>query len=337
MLKPYFQYLLSLQAISGTVLSHLKFQGNAQLSKEYLHRYCPICRIQTHSNLEVYSQIKAEDIRYENLVQYWNGFFKKKIFFSYARCNECHLLFAPIFYKPTQLQELYEQMPPNMDVVPMSALLKTQKVYFQELKRRSPLLNGYVEIGPDIGLFLINCVSEGRFDHYWLCEPNKAVAAQLAKVMAGRKHIITEDMFSFSVIPDRSIGVAVMIQVLDHLLDPILTLTELRAKLLEDGKLLLVTHNEGSLLRKLIGWRWPAFCLQHPQIYNPQSIAKLLEASGFYVESIKRSKNYFEFSFLLKHLFWAFGIKINSIPKIFNFTIGIRLGNIITIACPIKK
>ena len=42
-----------------------------------------------------------------------------------------------------------------------------------------------------------------------------------------------------------------MIQVLDHLLDPIATLTELRAKLLPDAKLLIVTHNEQSLLRKM--------------------------------------------------------------------------------------
>jgi hypothetical protein len=283
---------------------------------------------------EVSSLQRAEDLSYESLVPYWNGFFKEKIFFTYARCEECALLFAPIFYDLDQLGALYEQMPPNMDLVPMAALVKTQRGYFEELKKFSSLKNGYIEIGPDIGIFTENCSREGEFNNYWLCEPNREVAGTLAKSVGNNQFTIIEDMFGFSQIPDHSAGAAVMIQVLDHLLDPIATLTELRAKLLPDAKLLIVTHNEQSLLRKIVGWRWPAFCLQHPQIYNPNSITKLLEKSGYKVNSIEKTRNYFEFSFLLKHLLWAFGIKVKSVPSIFNFTIGLKLGNIVTIATP---
>lgn len=303
---------------------------------DYLKRHCPICRKKTESSVEVFSKIKAEDLNYEKLVPYWNGFFKEKIFFSYARCDVCDLLFAPVFYRLDQLEALYGQMPPNMDVVPMPALLKTQRGYFEELKKNSTLKNSYIEIGPDVGIFTVNCVAEGSFDKYWLCEPNRVVANALADVVRNHSFVIIEDMFGFSAIPDQSAGAAVMIQVLDHLLEPIATLTELRKKLLPGGKLLLVTHNEKSLLRKVIGWRWPAFCLQHPQIYSPKSITKLLEASGYKIESIIRSKNYFEFSFLLKQLLWAIGIEISSIPKFLNFTVDLRLGNMITIATPIK-
>jgi hypothetical protein len=95
-----------------------------------------------------------------------------------------------------------------------------------------------------------------------------------------------------------------------------------------------VTHNEQSLLRKIVGWKWPAFCLQHPQIYSPESMSMLLEKSGYKVDSIKRTKNYFQLSFLLKHLLWAFGLKVKSVPSIFDFTISLKLGNTITIATP---
>jgi len=307
------------------------------MTQSYLHRDCPICRAKTKSTVEVSSQQKAEDLSYDSLVPYWNGFFKEKIFFSYARCSQCNLLFSPIFYQLNQLEALYGQMPPNMDLVPMAALVKTQNGYFQELKKFSALKNGYIEIGPDIGIFTENCSREGDFNDYWLCEPNQEVAAALAKSVGKNKFTIIEDMFGFSQIPDRSAGAAVMIQVLDHLLDPIATLSELKEKLLPDAKLLIVTHNEQSLLRKIVGWRWPAFCLQHPQIYNPNSITKLLEKAGYSVNSIKKTRNYFEFSFLLKHLLWAFGIKVNAVPKIFNFTIGLKLGNIVTVATPRQK
>lgn len=302
------------------------------MSLDFLHRNCPICQMKTKTKYEVGSKVRGESLSYENLIPYWNGFFKEKIFFSYARCSECKLLFAPIFYRPDQLEALYRQMPPNMNVVPLSALLKTQKGYFNELKRNTSLKGDYIEIGPDIGIFTVNCVAEGGFDKYWLCEPNKAVTNSLAKVVNGHQFSIIEDMFGFAAIPDHSAGVAVMIQVLDHLLDPVATLKELRQKLKPDGKLLLVTHNEQSILRKIINSKWPAFCLQHPQIYSPKSITNLLEVAGYKVESIRRSINYFELSFLLKHLLWVLGLKVKSVPKIFNFPVGLRLGNIITVA-----
>ena len=295
-------------------------------SNQYLHRQCPICQKSIPYIFEIASEKKGEDLNYEELVPSWNGFFKEKIFFSYARCENCQLLFAPIFYRPEQLEALYGQMPPNMDVVPMAALIKTQKGYFDTLKRFSKLDHGYIEVGPDIGIFTENCRKQGNFGSYWLCEPNTLVAEALARTVSGKPFKIIEEMFGFGVIPNQTASVAVMIQVLDHLLDPVATLP--------DAKLLLVTHNEQSLLRKIVGWRWPAFCLQHPQIYSPHSIKALLEKAGYEVNTIERTKNYFEFSFLLKHLLWAFGIKVKSVPKCFDFTIGLRLGNMITIATP---
>ena len=300
----------------------------------YIKRNCPICNNHTPIKLEISSRIKGENLDYINLTSFWNGFYKEKIFFSYSRCSNCSLLFAPNFYNEKQLQELYAQMAPNMELVPMEALIKTQADYFNILRKWSELKGGYIEIGPDIGIFTSSCSKYGNFNHYWLCEPNNLVAEKLANAVQGKQYKIIKDMFSFELIPDGSSNVAVMIQVLDHLLDPVITLEKLRTKLVTGSKLLIVTHNEQSLLRKLVGWRWPAFCLQHPQIYNPKSITALLDKSGFKVESIEKSYNYFEISFLLKHLFWALGFKINSIPKIFNIIIGIKLGNIITIATP---
>jgi SAM-dependent methyltransferase len=141
-------------------------------------------------------------------------------------------------------------------------------------------------------------------------------------------------MFGFSHVPDHSASTAVMIHVLDHLLDPIATLRELRQKLKPGARLLLVTHDESSLLRRLIGWRWPAFCLQHPQIYSPKSMRQLLKAAGFEVLERRKTINFFEIGFLIKHLLWAFGMKVQFVPGFGHFTLGLKLGNMLTIATP---
>jgi hypothetical protein len=300
----------------------------------YLSRACPICNEPTEASFITNSPQKAEELPYSSLAPYWNGFFKEKLFFSYARCMVCDLLYAPIFFSSVQLEALYTQMPPNMDVVPLPALVRTQKGYFNELTHHTLPKGAYIEVGPDIGLFTANCAKEGFFEKYWLFEPNGSVSAQLSSAMQGQQFTIVDDMFGFDVVPNKTVGLVVMIQVLDHLLDPVKTLAELREKLLPGARLLFVTHNEQSILRKIVGWRWPAFCLQHPQIYNQRSITALLNKAGYHVESIKKTRNYFQCSFLLKHLFWSFGLQIKSVPKIFDFSLGLKLGNIITVATP---
>ncbi len=301
----------------------------------YISRPCPSCNETSTTNAVIQSKKNAENFDFDSLIPHWNGFFKEKIIFSYTRCAHCGLLYAPIFFSMEQLNKLYSQMPPNMDVVPLSALQKTQKKYFSHLATSSKLTNGYIEIGPDIGIFTSYCVSNGDFNKYWLFEPNRAVEKQLTDIMKNKDFSIINNMVGFEQVPNQTASVAVMIQVLDHLLDPVKTLKELRHKLTPDGKLLLVTHNEQSLLSKVCGWKWPAFCLQHPQIYNPSSIKKLLYQAGYQVDSCVRSKNHFELEFLVKHLLWIFGIDIKKFPTIFKKTIGLKLGNIITLASKI--
>jgi hypothetical protein len=286
------------------------------------------------SPAEVASDPRAETMRFDELVPHWNGFFKQKVFFSYARCSHCGLLYAPNFFEDSSLGKLYAQMPPNMDVVPIEALRKTQRGYFDVLRRYSALKGGYIEVGPDIGLFTENCVRDGSFDHYWLFEPNRNVLPALEKLVAGQTFDVIDDMFGFSRVPDNRVDAAVMVHVLDHLLDPVATLKELRQKLTGKGTLLIVTHDESSLLRKVFGARWPAFCLQHPEIYNPKSMRSLLAAAGFDVLTIQKTVNYFPVHFLAKHLLWALGLKVKSFPSLGNFAVGLKLGNMITIAQP---
>jgi hypothetical protein len=125
-----------------------------------------------------------------------------------------------------------------------------------------------------------------------------------------------------------------MIHVLDHLLDPAGILRELRGKLLPGATVVIVTHNESSLLRRMFARRWPAFCLQHPALYNPRSMRSLIESAGYELVQIKRTVNYFPLQFLVKHLLWAIGLKVESTPAFGGLSIGLKLGNMITVARP---
>lgn len=298
----------------------------------YLTRTCPICGTKPPAKPEIASGIPAETKSFELLVPYWNGLFKDKVFFSYYRCGTCGLLYTPVFFTGPQLEQLYAQMPPNMDVVPVASLERTQRGYFDTLKSAASLEGGFIEVGPDVGLFTRNCVQEGKFSEYWLFEPNRDVEQALSSTMGNAKFHVIRDMFGFSQVPDRAASVAVMVHVMDHLLDPVSTLRELKEKLAPGGKVMLVTHDEASLLRRAIGSKWPAFCLQHPEIYNLATMRRLFEAAGYEVVKQSRTVNYFPIAFLLKQLLWALGLKIDWVPSFGQIAVGLKLGNMLTIA-----
>lgn len=297
---------------------------------DFTHRPCPICGA-TAASAEVSSKERAEAMTLDALRPFWSGLFKKKLFFSYHRCADCGLLYAPVFFDGAQLADLYAQMAPNMEMVSSDAVAATQRGYFDRAARQGLLRGGYLEIGPDIGHIVRQAAACGAFDHFWLFEPNRATHGALRGATGGRPTTLLADMGDLSAVPDSSIGLAVMVHVLDHLLDPLAMLKQLRAKLRPGGTLMIVTHNERSLLRRLMGVRWPPFCLQHPELYNPEVMASLLTRAGYAGIAVERSVNHFPIDFLVRQAAWTIGLRLDRVP-LPRHAVGLRLGNIVTIA-----
>ena len=307
----------------------------------FYKRDCPSCASDSSlSTVAVCAGVRSEDLEVTQLEQYWSGFFKEKSFFTYYRCPNCSLLFAPYNFAPSELQRLYANLPENMNTVPMEALVATQHGYFKKLQSTANLLKGdYLEIGPDTGLFLTNCLRARRFCKYWLFEPNQNVLPALNATLGDQENEIYSDIAQVERVSNNSIQTAVAIHVLDHLLNPSVVLRQLRGKIKKNGQLLIVTHDERSILSRLLGRRWPAYCLQHPQLFNFKTTRNILEGSGFRVLHQAKTTNYFEIGYLLRHLLWAVGIRFIKIPdiSIFRIIIPLKLGNIITIATPVVE
>ncbi len=296
---------------------------------EFLHRACPLCGSRDAKD-EVHSRRRAETLGFAALRGYWSGL-KEKPFFSYHRCTGCGLLFNPVYFQDSQLAELYANMAHNMHVVADDAIVATQRGYFARAAAKTKLSGGYLEIGPDAGHVVREAARDGAFDHFWLFEPNLAIHDTLRAAAGGKPATLRPEMHDISVVPDGTVGLAVMIHVLDHMLDPLAMLRQIRAKLAPGGTLMIVTHNERSLLRRMMGVRWPPFCLQHPELYNPRTMQRLLGQAGFAGIEVERSLNYFPIDFLALNAAWAAGLKIKRLPLPAK-SVGVRLGNILTFA-----
>ena len=133
---------------------------------------------------------------------------------------------------------------------------------------------------------------------------------------------------------DNSIRVdrLVLIHVLDHLPHPREDLITLRQQMADGGLMLVVVHDESSLLRRLLRQRWPPFRLQHPQLFSRQTLPAFVESCGFTVKSLSPTTNTLSIRHFVRAGFSAMGSDPGWISRVPEIGITIRLGNILVVA-----
>ena len=321
------------EGVGRAHVDHATPTGDVSIGDYLRIESCPCCGAPAASaRPSVASSPPAETLSPDQHGQFLSGYTDKRVFFTYFECPNCSAKFCPTYYRQSQLDGLYGRQAENMVSVPLAARKRTQDDYIRLLRRHSRMAGNFLEIGPDIGLFASEFAKVGSFDHFWLYEPNREVHQSLADNFGGRSHTISAEIFRASDVPLQSVSTAVMIHVLDHLLQPADFLREIRTSLEPGGIIFIVTHDCASMLARMLGRRWPPYTLQHPQLYSQRSIATLLQTSGFeVVESIKTT-NYFPLPFLLRAGLTVFGLPERLVPEGTAPLLGLKLGNIGTIA-----
>jgi 2-polyprenyl-3-methyl-5-hydroxy-6-metoxy-1,4-benzoquinol methylase len=219
-----------------------------------------------------------------------------------------------------------------MVAVPLPARQRTQDDYVSLLRRHCRMAGNFLEIGPDIGLFTSSLAKTGSFNHLWLYEPNRNVHQSLSDGLRGLSHTINENFFRASDVPAESVSTTVMIHVLDHVLQPMDLLRQIRTSLEPGGIIFIVTHDCDSLLALLMGRRWPPYTLQHPQLFSRRSIATLLQLSGFEMIETVKTTNYFPASFLMQAALAVCGLSRAGVSGGAAPLVPVKLGNIAAIA-----
>jgi len=299
---------------------------------EFPRRLCPTCGDAALAPGAVTSSPSALDLSFDELRTYWRGFFQGRIFFPYGRCAVCGQAYCPVYFSASQLEGLYADMPDNSAGVDAAMLSRTQARYADVLLRHAPRTGDYLELGPDIGLFTSPVVA-GRDDGLlYLFEPNRAVWPELRGRFGAERCRLSAEMEDYGAVPDASVGAAAMVHVLDHVLEPLLLLRRLAAKLAPGGVLAIVTHDESSLMASALGPRWLPYCLQHPQLYRPATLRRAISAAGLDVVAQEKTSNDFPVAYLAKHGLAATGLPHDWVPDFQRPSVALKLGNVITVA-----
>ena len=300
------------------------------VNTQWDRRSCPICQSsQIADKPEVQAKHAAESMSWEDVRDSFIGLRHDQVFFSYYRCPQCHLLYCPWYFSSEQLSTLYAQMPDNLMGEDKSTASKTQSGYVRWFMKRMSNVGAFLELGPDIGLVTQEVVAQTMLERMTLVEPNLAVYDELRSNAAGGGKI--EIVQYLDEVRNDDFDLVIGIHVFDHLLDPLKDLKKLATKSAQGAHLGLVVHNEASLLRKFIGKKWPPFCLQHPQLYDPKTLRFMLDASGWKLEKVARSTNYFHLDHIAEMALGVFGLPKSLSKLVPRVETPINLGNMIAL------
>ena len=301
---------------------------NVTINAKWEVRACPVCGSTHKSRSEVSANIRAEELSFNEVRQYFIGIRSEQIFFSYHRCVGCGILFCPFYFSNPQLDALYSDMPDNLLGAEKSTAAKTQLGYFNYFRQDIGEVSTFLELGPDIGLVTKEVIEKYEPEKAFLIEPNTSMHAQLKSLSETSNIEIYRNLNEISMIDvDLTIG----IHVFDHLLDPSAQISQIHKQTKNGGIIGVVVHNEASFLRKVLGKKWPPFCLQHPQLYNKKTLAETMKISGFEKLRINNSINHFS----VKHL-GTLAVQVTGLPNFItrilpSIDIPVMLGNQISI------
>jgi hypothetical protein len=219
----------------------------------------------------------------------------------------------------------------NSAGVSESVLERTHFGYFQALADYGFNPSGrYLELGPDTGL-LTRHFAGGGASEMTLIEPNLEVREELLRSASDCNSV--EILDSIPQISDNQVFDTIAgVHVYDHLVwleRELFIVSNLAAG---DARILVVVHDERSLLSRLMKRKWPPYCLQHPQLFNSNTISKTLERAGFTEIRVKKSTNWFPINHIGGMVTSLIGTSSSWTESLPTKEVPLRLGNIIVVA-----
>ena len=293
-------------------------------------RKCPICSSDDYSKVVAASQ-NPISLSFDTLKTVFVGLRADQIFFQYSRCNFCKLVYNREYFTELELAEMYKHMPPNLVGDDLDVVSKTHLGYAKQISREIINADSLIEIGADVGLVTSEVVRDCLIRQGVLIEPNKDVQSELFSSIGNNPNFKIVDYLS-EVQNDMNFDLCIAVHVIDHLINPLEDLIKVRNLMNKGSKIFIVVHNQSSVLAKLMGRNWPPYCLQHPQIFNPATIEKLLIAAGYNNVVVKKTTNWIG----LRHSLTTLATLLHLPKGIFtlfpNIPIPVKLGNIMVSA-----
>ena len=213
------------------------------------------------------------------------------------RCTGCGLIYSSPIMDENSVAMLYRNSS-ETNVVPGEEdnVLRTMTGYYRLAAPHLPGRRRMLDVGCDMG-FLLEAAARDGFAELHGVEPNP-VARAVAERIPGAQ--ISYCFYESTNYPPDHFDLITLIHVLDHLVDPRITLAQARCNLRPGGIIVAIVHNVRSLLGRVMGERFPVFNLYHHFFFDKSSLAELFRRQGFEVIDVVSTYNCYSLGFFAR-------------------------------------
>jgi SAM-dependent methyltransferase len=214
---------------------------------------------------------------------------------SLQRCRGCHFIQADV-HEVEQLVSLYARLDdPSYEAGEVGRTLQMRWL-LRKTREARPGARTLLDVGAAAGLLVKEAAAQG-FEAEGV-EPSHSL------VEAGRRAgaILHEGVLPHPDLAGRRFDVVMLIDVIEHVADPVGLLQRARECVADDGLVVLVTPDVGSLAARLLGPRWWHFRLAHVGYFDRRSLDAAVATAAFETERQFRARWFFEAGYLADRL-----------------------------------
>jgi len=205
---------------------------------------------------------------------------------SFDRCAECGLCFAnpPPTRKLVESYYFDQEAPSGWELVHYVAATTDRVAYWNEFADRLTRLVGkpgrLLEVGPAAGHLLRAAEDQG-----WAVTGVEA-SPKFARIVERSGLEVHQGVLETFDAGGAPFDAIVLIDVLEHLVDPVADLRRCRNMLASDGRIVVATCDIGSFAARYYGRKWRQYVISHTFYWTRRSLALAFERAGLEVLNV---------------------------------------------------
>jgi 2-polyprenyl-3-methyl-5-hydroxy-6-metoxy-1,4-benzoquinol methylase len=215
---------------------------------------------------------------------------------SLRKCRGCGFIFADD-EEVSQLLSLYANLAdPEYENTQGTRSLQMRWL-LNLVQQAYPQAKSLLDIGAGAGLLVAEARRLG-FDAVGV-EPSRALVESALRIHSVKIH---HGVFPHPALTGRQFDLIFLVDVIEHVFNPVELLQSCARALNPDGAVVVVTPDVASLPAKILGARWWHFRLAHVGYFDRHSMARAAEAAGLTRVRQLRAKWFFHVSYIAECL-----------------------------------
>lgn len=218
-----------------------------------------------------------------------------RLHYRIVKCNVCGLVRSDPVIDSREIEKLYQESFFNYDEEVVN-LKKTYGFYLARLTDYNPSKGALLEIGCGNGFFLKEAEEQG-YAQVLGVEPSNAAVAKAAPQI---KPNIICDIMQPGLFEAGQFDVICLFQVLDHIPEPNILISECYRLLKPQGLVLCITHNIEALSAKMLKDKSPIIDIEHTYLYSPSTISRIFRLNNYRIKDSGAVLNRYSLYYLVR-------------------------------------